>query len=178
MMSAHTGAHLSVLSPAGGTVVSGQGVPFGVSVSNFLVDCSSAGTHDRAGVGHYHLTIDGSLVNMYYEPNGEVSMLDVTPGKHILGFIPATNEHADVYQPAAAPATVAPLHLVRRPQIDVLSPKPRETVSGTLTMHIAVKNFRLSCAMYGKPGGAGYGHWHLNVDSTTMGMMEMARCCA
>ena len=78
-----------------------------------------------------------------------------------------------VYQPAAAPATVTPLHFAGKPQIEILSPKSRETVSGTLTMHIAVKNFRLSCAMYGKPDVAGYGHWHLNLDSTTMGMMGM-----
>ena len=78
-----------------------------------------------------------------------------------------------VYQPAAAPATVTPLHFAGKPQIEILSPKSRETVSGTLTMHIAVKNFRLSCAMYGKPDVAGYGHRHLNLDSTTMGMMGM-----
>ena len=183
MMSAHTGAHLRVLSPDAGTVVGGQGAPFEVSVSNFHVDCSSAGTHDRAGVGHHHVTIDGSLVNMYCEPHGEVSMLDVKPGKHMLGFIPAANEHADdmkaakmvpiVYRPTAAVASVAPLHFPGKPQIQILSPKSGETVHGTVTLHIAVKNFHISCAMYGKPDVAGYGHWHLNVDSTTMGMMGM-----
>jgi hypothetical protein len=183
MMEAHTGAHVSVASPAPGTVVTGQSVPFHVAVSNFKVDCSSSGTPDHAGVGHYHVTLDGSLINMYCEPNGQLSTLDVKPGKHMLGFIPASNEHADDmkaakmipidYRPATTPATVAPLHPHGKPQIQILSPRPGETVHGIVTMRIAVNNFRLSCAMYGKPDVAGYGHWHLNVDSTTMGMMGM-----
>ncbi|HVA20124.1 MAG TPA: hypothetical protein VMU55_08110, partial [Solirubrobacteraceae bacterium] len=127
--------------------------------------------------------LDGSLINMYCEPNSQVSMLDVKPGMHMLGFIPASNEHADDmkaakmvpidYRPATAATTVTPLHFPGKPQIEILSPKSGETVHGTLTLHIAVKNFKLSCAMYGKPDVAGYGHWHLNVDSTTMGMMGM-----
>jgi hypothetical protein len=129
------------------------------------------------------VTLDGSLINMYCEPNGQVSMLDVKPGMHMLGFIPASNEHADDmkaakmipidYRPAAAAGSVAPLTFPGKPQIQILSPKPGETVHGSLTMRIAVKNFRLSCAMYGKPDVAGYGHWHLNMDSTTIGMMGM-----
>lgn len=38
---------------------------------------------------------------------------------------------------------------------------------------MAVKNFKLSCDLYGKPGVAGYGHWHLNLDSTSGPMMGM-----
>ena len=183
MMEAHTGARVRVASPAPGTVVAGPSVPFHVALSNFKVDCSSAGTPDKAGVGHYHITLDGSLINMYCEPNGQVSMLDVKPGMHMLGFIPASNEHADDmkaakmvaidYRPATTPAAVAPLHFAGKPQIQILSPKPGETVHGSVTMRIAVENFKLSCAMYGKPDVAGYGHWHLNMDSTTMGMMGM-----
>jgi hypothetical protein len=182
MMHAHTGAHLAVLSPTSGTLVTGESVPFSVSLSNFKVDCSSAGTPDHAGVGHYHVTLDGSLINMYCGPSGRVSMLDVKSGKHMLGVIPATNEHADdmsaakmipiVYQPAAPVKAVVALHL-GKPKIQILSPATGASVHGTLTMRIALSNFNLSCALYGKPDVAGYGHWHLNVDSTTMGMMGM-----
>jgi hypothetical protein len=40
-------------------------------------------------------------------------------------------------------------------------------------MTVQPKNFRFSCALYGKPDVAGYGHWHINVDSTSKGMMGM-----
>jgi hypothetical protein len=117
MANAHTGAHVVVLSPALGTVVTGESVPFSVSLSNLRVDCSSACTPDHAHVGRYHVT----LINMYCGPKGRVSMLDVKPGKHILGVIPATNEHADdmsaakmipiVYWPAGPVQAVAAQHL-------------------------------------------------------------------
>ena len=191
MMEAHAGAQVAVLSPRPGEVVSGGSRPgevvsvgsvrFRVAISNFHVDCGSAGTPDLTGVGHYHVTVDGSLVNMYREPSGAVSMLDVKPHSHTLAFIPASNEHADdmpavkmvpiTYQPAHA-ASVAPLHFAGK-RSKSSRPKPGETVHGVLTLHIAVRNFQLSCAMYGKPDVAGYGHRHLNVDSTTAGMMGM-----
>ena len=44
-------------------------------------------------------------------------------------------------------------------------------------MVVDVNNFNLSCALFGKPDVAGYGHWHLNFDTMTgpmMGMMTMA----
>jgi hypothetical protein len=42
---------------------------------------------------------------------------------------------------------------------------------------VEVANFTLSCELFGKPNVAGYGHWHLNLDTMTgpmMGMMTMA----
>lgn len=40
-------------------------------------------------------------------------------------------------------------------------------------MTVRPRNFEFSCALYGKPDVAGYGHWHANVDSTTKGVMGM-----
>ena len=77
------------------------------------------------------------------------------------------------YKPSQPPAAVKPLSFTGKPQVSIVSPKPGATVHGGFDFVVAVKNFKLSCALYGKPNVKGYGHWHANVDTTTMGMMGM-----
>jgi hypothetical protein len=182
MMSADTGARLAVRSPAPGTVVHGNAVPFDVSISHFKVDCRFAGTANRMGVGHYHVELDGKLINMFCTDRDAVSLQNVKPGAHSLTFLAAEDDHSDdmksarkvafTYQPSK------PLKTIKgeqkgKPSIQILSPKPGATVHGGFDMTVKPKNFEFSCALYGKPDVAGYGHWHINVDSTTEGMMGM-----
>jgi hypothetical protein len=184
MMSVHTGAKLRVLAPTPQTIVTANSVATGVSLSNFKLDCAFAGTANRPGIGHYHIELDGSLVNMFCGPRASISLLDVKPGKHALEFIPAANDHADdmkamkkvsfVYKPAHPLPAVKPLSFPAKPSISIVSPKPGTTVHGGFDLVVAVKDLRLSCALYGKANVAGYGHWHANVDSSTKGMMGMA----
>ncbi len=47
-------------------------------------------------------------------------------------------------------------------------------MSGAFDIVVAVTNFNLSGDLMGKPGLAGYGHWHVNLDSTSGPMMGMA----
>lgn len=47
-------------------------------------------------------------------------------------------------------------------------------MSGDFTVRVQISNLIVSDALFGKADLAGYGHWHLNVDSTTQGMMGMA----
>jgi hypothetical protein len=183
MMTADTGAHLKVLSPTNGFTLTGNTLPTDVSITHFKVDCRYAGTANRKGIGHYHIELDKSLINMICSPRSQVSMLDVKPGKHTLQFIPAANDHADdmkamkqisfTYKPSQPMPAVKPLSFPGKPQVSVVSPKPGATVHGGFNLVVAVKNFRLSCALYGKANVKGYGHWHANVDTTTQGMMGM-----
>ncbi len=184
MMTANTGAHLTVLAPKKtGTTLTGNTLNTLVKITHFKVDCRFAGTANRKGIGHYHIELDKSLINMFCGPRGSVSMLDVLPGKHTAQFIPAANDHADdmkamkqisfVYKPSHPLAAVQPINFPGKPQITIVSPKPGATVHGGFDFVVAVKNFRLSCALYGKAPVKGYGHWHANVDTTTMGMMGM-----
>ncbi len=46
-------------------------------------------------------------------------------------------------------------------------------MSGSFTVRVRVKNFTVSCALFGNPVLHGYGHWHLNLDTTTAGAMGM-----
>jgi hypothetical protein len=182
MMSAETGAQVSVRAPSTGAVVTGNSVPTDVDISHFRVDCRFAGTPNKMGVGHYHIELDGSLINMFCKPRAAVSMLDVKPGKHVLSFIPAENEHEDdmkatqktsfVYKPSR-PLAVPKAESHGKPSIRIVAPKPGSTVHTGFDLTVAPKNFEFSCALYGKPNIAGYGHWHANVDSTSKGMMGM-----
>jgi hypothetical protein len=183
MMTADTGAKLKVLAPKTGTTLTGNTLDTLVSITHFKVDCAFAGTANRKGIGHYHIELDKSLVNMFCSPRGQVSMQNVLPGKHTVQFIPAANDHADdmkamkqisfLYKPAHALPAAKPLSFPGKPSISIVSPKPGSTVHRGFELLVAVKNFRLSCALYGKAPLKGWGHWHANVDTTTMGMMGM-----
>ncbi|MBS1885707.1 MAG: hypothetical protein JSU06_00800 [Actinobacteria bacterium] len=182
MMSVDTGAKLTVDSPKPNEVVYGNDVAFKLGISNFEVNCDYAGTPNRKGVGHYHVELDGALINMFCAEEGQVSMQNVKPGKHTLTFLAADDEHADDmksakevsfdYQPTnpLPPITSGPSG---KPSIKILSPKPGETVSGGFDITVEPTNFKFSCALYGKEDVPGYGHWHINVDSTSKGMMGM-----
>jgi hypothetical protein len=182
MMSADTGARLAVQAPQPGAVVRGNAVPFDVGVSGFKVDCRLAGTPNRMGVGHYHVELDGSLVNMFCSRRDRVSLQNVKPGQHKLEFMAAEDDHTDDmksmkkvsfdYRPTKAlPAITG--EEKGTPSIRILSPRPGSTVHGAFDLTVQPKNFEFSCALYGKPDVAGYGHWHINVDSTSKGMMGM-----
>ena len=183
MMTANTGAHLKVRSPATGTTLTGNSLATSVKVTHFKVDCRYAGTANRKGIGHYHIELDKSLINMICSPRSSISMLNVKPGKHTVQFIPAANDHADdmkamkqisfTYKPSHPLPAVKPLSFPGKPQVSIVSPKPGATVHGGFNLVVAVQNFKLSCALYGKANVKGYGHWHANVDTTTMGMMGM-----
>jgi len=61
-----------------------------------------------------------------------------------------------------------------KPSISIVSPRPGATVAGNFTVKVRVKDFHLSSALYGKPNLHGWGHWHLNLDTATGGMMGMS----
>jgi hypothetical protein len=182
-MSADTGARLSVRSPAPGSVITGHDVPFDVRLSNFRVACRFAGTPDRAGIGHYHVELDGSLINMFCRDRDRVSLQNVAPGRHTLQFFPATNEHVDdmkaekkvsfTYRPTSPLKQISGESRPGKPSIRILSPKPGSTVHGSFDLVVRPRNFEFSCALFGKKDVPGYGHWHANVDSTKKGMMGM-----
>src|SRR5919198_671621 len=113
MPSVDSGAALTVRSPAPGAVVTANAVPFSVRLSHFKVDCRFAGTPNRPGVGHYHVMLDGALIDMFCGNRDRVSLQNVKPGKHELAFVPAVDDHTDdlkaetkvafTYQPKGTP---------------------------------------------------------------------------
>jgi hypothetical protein len=182
MMSADTGAKLAVLAPNAGTVVTGSSVPTDISLTHFRDDCRFAGTANRMGIGHYHIMLDGALINMFCANHAAVSMQNVKPGRHTLEFVPAEDDHTDDMKAAKKVAFLykpsKPLPAIKgeekgKPQVTIVSPRRGETVHGSFDLIVKPKNFEFSCALYGKQDVKGYGHWHINVDSTKKGMMGM-----
>lgn len=174
---------VNITSPASGTKITGNEVTLQVAASGYDLTCDLAGKPVKEGKGHYHVELDKSLINMYCTPEAKISLQNVKPGKHTLTVLPAQNDHAEVhenavsvdidYQPSAALAEIKDATLAGKPSITIVSPKAGDTVSGNFDVVVEVKNYNLSCDLYGKPAVAGYGHWHLNLDSTSGPMMGM-----
>jgi hypothetical protein len=162
-------------------------VTVGVRVTGYKDTCALAGRQvmgmEATTTGHYHVLLDGSLINMFCTPAAMVSLQNVKPGMHTLTVVPALDDHQQVTPSARsvmfdyAPATPLPaltgMMTMHKPSITIVSPKPGATVSGMFTVKVRIKDYHLSCALFGKPNLHGWGHWHLNLDTATGGMMGM-----
>ena len=180
---------VNILSPADGSMVTGNTVAFQVQSTGFTSTCDGAGKRDQQGFGHYHIELDKSLVNMYCTPAAAlVSMQNVKPGKHTFTVIPAQNDHFEItanaqsitldYEPTNSLPTIADATFSGAKSIKITSPAAGSVLSGAFDVTVQVTNFNLSCDLFGKPAVAGYGHWHLNVDSDTGAMMGMGTMLA
>jgi hypothetical protein len=179
--------HVTIVSPASDARVTGNSVTVHVRVSGYRDTCSLAGKHvmgmEETATGHYHVLLDGALINMYCTPTAVVSLQNVKPGMHTLTVVPALDDHAQVtqnarsiildYAPAGPLPTITGAMAMHKPSITIVSPKPGATVKGSFTVRVRIRNYRASCALFGKPNLDGYGHWHLNLDTATGGMMGM-----
>lgn len=176
-----------ITSPAAGTVITENEITFEVKAAGFELACDLAGKPLADGFGHYHVLLDQSLIDMKCTTEASVSLQNVEPGQHTIAVVPAINDHAEVleneqelefdYQPASPLATIVDDPDAATPTVEIVSPAPGEVVSGDFDVVIRTTNWQNSCDLYGKPGVAGYGHWHMNFDTTTgpmMGMMTMA----
>lgn len=175
-----------VLQPASGAVIHTNVVRVRSVFTNWKVACAWAGKANKSGVGHYHVLLDGALVNMYCGNTAWVSLQNIKPGKHMLTVIPAENDHSDMmfmqkkemrqisftYRPSHPLATITNANL-GKPSIAITSPANGSTVHGAFPLNIRVRNFHLSCALYGKQNLKGWGHWHINHDAMNGPMMGM-----
>lgn len=183
MPTVDSGATLTVAKPAAGDVVTGNTVAADVQLDNFKIDCRFAGTPNQDGIGHYHVMLDGKLIDMFCKDRADVSLQNVAAGEHELEVVPAVNDHTDdldeekkiafTYQPERPLPAIKAVANPGKPEITIVSPKPGTKVSDSFDLVVEPKNLKLSCGLYGKDNIDGYGHWHINVDSTTEGMMGM-----
>ena len=175
--------HATIASPGPGFVLNANTLNLHVQTSGYRDTCAFAGKPDRAGVGHYHVLLDGSLINMFCTPTARVSMQNVDPGKHTIEVVPAQDDHAEVmenaqkmaftYKPTNPMPPVTAAAASGKPSIRILEPKNGATLNGAFTVKVAFQSFHPSCDLLGKPDVAGYGHWHVNVDSMSGPMMGM-----
>lgn len=174
---------VSITSPSNGTKITDNSLTLQVSASGYTPTCDLAGKANQSGTGHYHVLLDKSLINMYCTPTATISLQNVKPGMHTIAVLPTLNDHTEVeenevsinidYQPTHPLAVISGATSTAKPSITILSPKDGDTVSGPFDVVVKVENFNLSCDLMGKPDVAGYGHWHVNLDSMTGPMMGM-----
>ncbi len=173
----------SITAPADGTKVTTNAVTLSVATSGYQDTCALAGKPVAQGTGHYHVLLDGALVNMFCTPTATVSMQNVTPGMHRLSVVPALDDHAEVtmnetsihidYEPTSPLPVIGNATIAGQPSIQILSPQSGATVSGSFDVVVRIANFNATCGLMGKPDVSGYGHWHVNLDSMTGPMMGM-----
>jgi len=166
-----------------GSSVTANEITVDVETIGFTPSCSLAGKPDVEGTGHYHTILDGSLIDMECTPSATVSLQNVAPGPHTLIVVPALGNHHEIqggaamvsfeYAPTEALPEIVASESTTPPTISVLSPAAGTEVSGEFTIDVAVTDFTLSEALFGKPDLNGLGHWHANVDSTDGPMMGM-----
>lgn len=174
---------ISISSPQNGVKVTANTVTLQVAATGYTPTCAFAGKANQAGTGHYHILLDKSLVNMYCTPTATISLQNVTPGMHTLTALPTLNDHTEIeenavsitidYEPTNPLPTLTDATLTGAPSITILSPKNGDTVSGTFNVVVKIQNFNVSCDLMGKPDVAGFGHWHVNLDSMSGPMMGM-----
>jgi hypothetical protein len=180
---------VAITAPADGAKVTANQVTLKVATSGYTDTCDLAGKPEiNATTGHYHVLLDKSLVNMYCTPTATVSMQNIKPGRHTLTVVPALNDHAEVepnarsitinYQPTNPLPALTDKTFSGVPSIKIISPQPGATVSGPFDVRVQISNFNANCDLMGKPGVAGYGHWHLNLDTSTGPMMGMGSMVA
>src|SRR5215471_6544632 len=165
--------HVAITSPMTGMKVTGNSVTVHVAVTGYKDTCALAGRPLMSGMmgtetGHYHVLLDGALINMFCTPTAVVSLQNVKPGMHTLTVVPSLDDHAQVnanarsimfdYAPASPLPAVTSAMTMGKPSISIVSPKPGATVSGDFTVRVRVTNYHLSCALFGKPNLVGWGH--------------------
>lgn len=169
--------------PSKGQVITDNQIAVIPKFTNWNQRCDLAGKANVAGAGHYHLDLDGALMNMFCGP-AIVSFQNLKPGTHTISVVPAKNDHSEIeeakasvqvtYQPANPLPTVSGIS-AGKPSVSILWPRNGATVSGaSFPLIMDVRNFRLSCDLMGHPKVANTGHWHVDVDKSEVeSMMAM-----
>jgi len=181
---------IALLAPAAGTVVTGNTVDVKVAVKDFTLSCPLAGKPVQDGVGHWHLLLDGALVNMYCGTGAAVSLQNVAPGSHTIEVMLAGDNHMEMmgkgqtakttftYKPSSPLTALTATTAAGKPSITILSPADGATVGENFPVELDWSNFTPSCDLLGKKNLAGYGHWHLNIDTMAGPMMGMGTMLA
>ena len=173
---------VTIQSPADGTKITDNTVQVHVAISGFQPTCAS-GFAPVQGKGHYHLLIDKSLVDMFCTSDATLSMQNLQPGTHTITAEPSLTNHMDVemnassakidYEPSHPLPALTAASFPGAPSIKIVSPAKDAQLSGSFNITVQVSNYNVSCALEGKPDVAGYGHWHVNLETLNSGMMGM-----
>lgn len=169
---------LEVVSPAEGATVNANDIQVQLSVSNFTLDGAAFGRPDQAGVGEVLAFVDGTtiaqLTNFYSTDSFVIAGDGLAPGQHTLTFLLASSTHVpmmdtaqqitiDFQPPQAVPLPTA--NFTGDPALTLVSPQDGTTVASSFEVQVQPVNLIASSALEGKTNVAGYGHYHVFVDT-------------
>ena len=184
----NTNISIRILEPTSGQVITDSSMSVYVRTSGFQLDARFAGTPANTEIGHFHMIVDGRLVDMSPSVrNGNkdaISMVGLQPGDHVLTIVPAGNDHQELMAAAVSvPFTYAGPYLPEPAgytgsevsSIALTGPADGSTIQGsTVTLTADIQNFVLCGDCYGKDNVTGQGHWHIFVDLPAAAMTPMA----
>lgn len=176
--SAQAAPALDVVTPVDGAKITENDIAVQVKVSGLKLDCAAFGRPDEAGVGEVLAFVDGAtiaqLANFYCSDTFTISGEGLTPGKHTLTFVLASNTHVPMMDTAKqitidfAPPAPAPLpaaNYTGAPAITLNSPQDGADVPAAFPIKLTPENFTPQAGLEGKTNVAGFGHYHVWVDA-------------
>jgi len=163
---------------ADGDVVTANQLDLAVSPIGYEFNPAGIGKEPADAPSHYHVVLDGALINAFAMPNAVISLQNVAPGDHNVTVLPATNSHGGItdgatsidftYEPESALPEITAAADVGEPTISIVSPAAGETVSGKVEVVVDTTDFTLSSDLFGKADLDGFGHWHAFIDEPAM----------
>ncbi len=180
-VSAQSTPAIKIVSPSDGATITSNDIVVQVEVSNFTVSCAESGAADKDGTGQILAFVDGAtiaqLTNIYCADTFTIPGEGLTPGKHQIAIVLASNTHAPMmdtaqsvtidFQPGqAVPAPVA--NYTGDPAVKLVSPQDGATVPPVFDVQVQPTNFAPDTGLEGKMNVPGYGHYHVWVDAPEM----------
>ncbi|MCC7022768.1 MAG: hypothetical protein IT338_08070 [Thermomicrobiales bacterium] len=169
---------LEVVTPADGAKITTNDIDVQLKVSDLKLDCAAFGRPDQDGAGEVLAFVDGAtiaqLTGFYCTDTFTISGEGLTPGKHTLAFVLASNTHVPMMDTAKQvtidfqPSTPAPLpkaHFTGNPGVKLDSPQDGAAVPASFPVKVTPENFTPAAGLEGKTNVAGFGHYHVWVDA-------------
>lgn len=172
---------LEIVSPASGATIDTNSILVSLNISNFTLSAAASGAADEDGVGQVLVFLDGDtvaqLTNIYVTNSFIVPGDGLAPGEHTLAVVLASNTHAPMmdtaqtvtinYQPVE-PLPLPGENYTGEPGVTLVSPADGDTVPAQFEVQVQPQNFLATTGLEGKANVAGYGHYHVWVDTPEM----------
>jgi hypothetical protein len=157
---------VTITSPGASSTVNSSSVVLNFTVANFTLDGSKVGQPPEAGIGHWHLYVDGVYTG--YGATLSATAVHLAPGTHVLSVELHNNDHSDLTWPAFDSVTVTVP--AGAPWIAITAPAAASTVPLNFTaVTVTVANFTL-IPVGTAANAVGQGHWHLYLDGALFTM--------
>lgn len=170
-----------VISPNDGATIDTNDILVSLDIRNFTLDAASSGAPDQDGVGQVLVFVDGDtvaqLTNIYATSSFIVPGDGLAAGEHTLAIVLASNTHVPMMETAQMvtidyqPVQPLPLpvdHYTGEPSVTLVSPADGATVPPQFEVQVQQEHFFPTTGLEGKANVAGYGHYHVWVDTDEM----------